>query len=75
MKNQTKRTLKNYTSKACQKKKIIVNLKLTFIFYFYFFRDQFTARYQFVQDACDIIIPTAGLGWIGFDEGIVGIAG
>ncbi|CAO3590723.1 unnamed protein product [Absidia cylindrospora] len=39
------------------------------------YKDQFTARYQFVQDACDIIIPTAGLGWIGFDEGIVGIAG
>ncbi|CAO3636913.1 unnamed protein product [Cunninghamella blakesleeana] len=38
-------------------------------------KDQFTARYQFVQDAWDIVIPTAGLGWIGFDEGIVGIAG
>ncbi|KAI8329949.1 peroxisomal biogenesis factor 11 [Chlamydoabsidia padenii] len=38
-------------------------------------KDQFAARYQFVQDSCDMIIPTAGLGWINFDEGIVGIAG
>ncbi|KAI8093680.1 peroxisomal biogenesis factor 11 [Halteromyces radiatus] len=38
-------------------------------------KDQFNTRYQFIQDCCDIIIPTAGLGWIGFDEGIVGIAG
>ncbi|KAL1927942.1 hypothetical protein VTP01DRAFT_3347 [Rhizomucor pusillus] len=30
---------------------------------------------QLLQDLVDIIIPTAGLGWIGFDEGIVGLAG
>ncbi|KAI8065120.1 peroxisomal biogenesis factor 11 [Gongronella butleri] len=38
-------------------------------------KDFVAARYQFIQDACDIVIPTAGLNLIGFDEGIVGIAG
>ncbi|ORX56227.1 peroxisomal biogenesis factor 11 [Hesseltinella vesiculosa] len=38
-------------------------------------KDFVSARYQFIQDACDIVIPTSGLGIISFDEGVVGIAG
>lgn len=30
---------------------------------------------QFVSDVCDITVPTSGLGYINFDDGIVGLAG
>ncbi|KAG1140917.1 hypothetical protein G6F37_008702 [Rhizopus arrhizus] len=38
-------------------------------------RDKHNAKYQFVQDAVDAIIPLAGLGLLKADEGIVGLAG
>ncbi|KAI8639914.1 peroxisomal biogenesis factor 11 [Parasitella parasitica] len=38
-------------------------------------RDKYTTRYTFISDAVDIIIPSAGLGWLKADEGIVGLAG
>lgn len=38
-------------------------------------RDKYTTRYAFIQDAVDIIIPSAGLGYLKVDEGIVGLAG
>ncbi|KAI6353824.1 hypothetical protein MCOR25_008870 [Pyricularia grisea] len=33
------------------------------------------ARTQLISDLCDLTIPTSALGWIPFDDGIVGIAG
>jgi peroxin-11B len=30
---------------------------------------------QLLLDGCDWILPATGLGWTGFDEGIVGVAG
>lgn len=38
-------------------------------------KDKYTTRYAFIQDAVDIIIPSAGLGYLKVDEGIVGLAG
>lgn len=38
-------------------------------------RDKYNTRYQFIQDAVDMIIPLAGLGYLKADEGIVGLAG
>lgn len=44
-------------------------------FSFICIRDKYTTRYTFISDAVDIIIPSAGLGWLKADEGIVGLAG
>jgi hypothetical protein len=30
---------------------------------------------QLTSDLCDLTIPFAALNWIGFDDGIVGLAG
>ncbi|CEG68928.1 Peroxisomal membrane protein PMP27 [Rhizopus azygosporus] len=38
-------------------------------------KDKYNTRYQFIQDAVDMIIPLAGLGYLKADEGIVGLAG
>lgn len=38
-------------------------------------RDKYNTRYAFIQDTVDIIIPSAGLGYLKADEGIVGLAG
>ncbi|KAI9353106.1 peroxisomal biogenesis factor 11 [Pilaira anomala] len=38
-------------------------------------KDKYNARYAFIQDAVDIIIPSTGLGYLKADEGIVGLAG
>ncbi|KAF2123961.1 peroxisomal biogenesis factor 11 [Dothidotthia symphoricarpi CBS 119687] len=32
-------------------------------------------KVQLVSDVCDIMIPSTALGWIGLDEGFVGLAG
>ncbi|KAI1805346.1 peroxisomal biogenesis factor 11 [Daldinia bambusicola] len=34
-----------------------------------------TSQLQLVSDLCDLTAPTAALGWIGFDDGFVGLAG
>ncbi|KAI0386542.1 peroxisomal biogenesis factor 11 [Hypomontagnella monticulosa] len=33
------------------------------------------SQLQLVSDLCDLTAPTAALGWIGFDDGFVGLAG
>ncbi|KAI8965082.1 peroxisomal biogenesis factor 11 [Daldinia sp. FL1419] len=33
------------------------------------------SQLQLISDLCDLTTPTAALGWIGFDDGIVGLAG
>ncbi|KAI9481308.1 MAG: peroxisomal biogenesis factor 11 [Benjaminiella poitrasii] len=38
-------------------------------------KDKYSTKYAFIQDAVDIIIPSAGLGYLKVDEGIVGLAG
>ena len=30
---------------------------------------------QLLSDLCDLTVPTSALGWINFDDGIVGLAG
>lgn len=39
------------------------------------YREKKAVNKQLVQDLIDMVIPVAGLNIIGFDEGIVGIAG
>lgn len=34
-----------------------------------------TSRLQLTSDLCDLTIPVSALAWIGFDDGVVGIAG
>jgi peroxin-11B len=38
-------------------------------------REALAVRIQLVSDLCDITIPSAALGWVGFDDGFVGLAG
>ncbi|KAG0173614.1 Peroxisomal membrane protein PMP27 [Apophysomyces sp. BC1034] len=38
-------------------------------------RNSFATKYSLVLDAVDIVIPSANLGWLPVDEGVVGIAG
>ncbi|KAF2463103.1 peroxisomal biogenesis factor 11 [Lindgomyces ingoldianus] len=38
-------------------------------------RETNAVRIQLVSDLCDITIPSAALGWVGFDDGFVGLAG
>ncbi|KAI1649377.1 peroxisomal biogenesis factor 11 [Daldinia loculata] len=33
------------------------------------------SRIQLISDLCDLTAPTAALGWVGFDDGFVGLAG
>ncbi|KAL0934223.1 peroxisomal biogenesis factor 11 [Colletotrichum truncatum] len=33
------------------------------------------SRLQLVSDLCDLTVPTSALAWVGFDDGIVGLAG
>ncbi|KEZ43001.1 Peroxisomal biogenesis factor 11 [Scedosporium apiospermum] len=33
------------------------------------------SRLQLFSDLCDLTIPTSALGWVGFDDGLVGMAG
>ena len=39
------------------------------------FRERTAAQMQLTSDVCDLVIPVASLGFINFDEGIVGLAG
>lgn len=38
-------------------------------------RERAASRLQLLTDVCDLTVPTSGLGWIGFDDGFVGLAG
>ncbi|KAI1387382.1 peroxisomal biogenesis factor 11 [Hypoxylon trugodes] len=33
------------------------------------------SQLQLLSDLCDLTVPTAALGWVGFDDGVVGLAG
>ncbi|KAI1106558.1 peroxisomal biogenesis factor 11 [Jackrogersella minutella] len=33
------------------------------------------SQLQLISDLCDLTVPTSALGWIGFDDGFVGLAG
>lgn len=33
------------------------------------------SQLQLISDLCDLTIPSSALGWVNFDDGIVGIAG
>ncbi|KAM0331726.1 hypothetical protein ACHAQA_003405 [Verticillium albo-atrum] len=33
------------------------------------------SRLQLLSDACDLSVPTSALGWVGIDDGLVGLAG
>ncbi|KAI1211386.1 peroxisomal biogenesis factor 11 [Annulohypoxylon truncatum] len=33
------------------------------------------SQLQLLSDLCDLTVPTAALGWVGFDDGFVGLAG
>lgn len=38
-------------------------------------RDQAAARKQLFQDLCDLSLPSTSLGYVNFDDGILGLAG
>jgi Peroxisomal biogenesis factor 11 (PEX11) len=38
-------------------------------------RERAASRLQLLSDLCDLIVPVSALGWIDFDDGIVGLAG
>jgi len=38
-------------------------------------RDQRQVQKQLISDLCDLTVPTTALGWVAFDDGIVGLAG
>jgi hypothetical protein len=39
------------------------------------YRERAAINLQLISDLCDLTAPTAALGWTGFDDGIVGLAG
>jgi hypothetical protein len=38
-------------------------------------RERAALQLQLISDLCDLTVPSTTLGWTGFDEGIVGLAG
>ena len=38
-------------------------------------RERNAARMQLTSDLCDLVIPLSAIGFVNFDEGIVGLAG
>ncbi|KAG6038451.1 hypothetical protein E4U41_004212 [Claviceps citrina] len=38
-------------------------------------RERAASRLQLLSDLCDLTIPASALGWVGFDDGFVGLAG
>jgi peroxin-11B len=38
-------------------------------------RERAVVNIQLISDLCDLTIPTAALGWVNFDDGLVGLAG
>ncbi|KAI1473244.1 peroxisomal biogenesis factor 11 [Daldinia caldariorum] len=38
-------------------------------------KERATSQLQLVSDLCDLTVPTAALGWINLDDGLVGLAG
>ena len=38
-------------------------------------RERAAATMQLTSDLCDLVVPVASLGFVNFDEGIVGLAG
>ncbi|KAG6002320.1 hypothetical protein E4U43_001141, partial [Claviceps pusilla] len=33
------------------------------------------SRLQLISDLCDLTVPASALGWVGLDDGFVGLAG
>jgi peroxin-11B len=33
------------------------------------------SQLQIISDLCDLTVPSSALGWVGFDDGFVGLAG
>ncbi|EHK25001.1 uncharacterized protein TRIVIDRAFT_30323 [Trichoderma virens Gv29-8] len=38
-------------------------------------KERAASHLQLISDVCDLTIPSAALGWVGFDDGFVGLAG
>ncbi|OAA51654.1 Peroxisomal biogenesis factor 11 [Metarhizium rileyi] len=38
-------------------------------------QNRFVSQLQLVSDLCDLTSPSSALGWVGFDDGFVGLAG
>lgn len=38
-------------------------------------RERAALQLQLLSDFCDLTVPTSSLGWTGFDDGLVGLAG
>lgn len=38
-------------------------------------RERGVSQLQLISDFCDLTVPLSALGWVAFDDGIVGIAG
>lgn len=38
-------------------------------------RERKQLQIQLLSDLCDLTIPTSGLGWVNFDDRLVGLAG
>ena len=37
--------------------------------------ERFNGQLQLLTDACDLVLPTAALGWLKVNDGVVGMAG
>lgn len=38
-------------------------------------RERAASRLQLTSDFCDLTVPVSALGWVAFDDGLVGLAG
>jgi peroxin-11B len=39
------------------------------------YRERAAINLQLLSDLCDLMVPTAALGWTNLDDGIIGLAG
>lgn len=42
---------------------------------FPFHSERAASQLQLISDLCDLTVPASALGWVGFDDGFVGLAG
>ena len=41
----------------------------------YFHRERAASQLQLISDLADLTVPASALGWVNFDDGVVGLAG
>lgn len=62
-----KKTLEKYVHHVARRKALFANVRTC--------RERGTTQLQLISDLCDCTVPSSALGYVDFDEGVVGLAG